>query len=102
MQQIKDTRVRPLGISSFPDKVVQENIRIVLNAIYKPEFAKQNLNKGFRLKYGCVDAILAIQTKAKAMDYCIEGDIKGAYDNVNHEILMQHLKNWKNMRYYNQ
>lgn len=91
MQQVKEVKARPLGISSFPDKVVQESIRIVLNAIYEPEFAKQNVNCGFRPKYGCADAILAIQRYAKQMSYCIEGDIKGAFDNVNHEILIKIL-----------
>lgn len=92
MQQIKELKARPLGISSFPDKVVQESIRMVLNAIYEPEFARQNVNYGFRPSYGCADAINSIKSYAKAMDYAIEGDIKGAFDNVNHDILIEILK----------
>nr|YP_009364071.1 hypothetical protein [Pediastrum duplex]AQU64404.1 hypothetical protein [Pediastrum duplex] len=92
MDQIKELKARPLGISSFPDKVVQESIRIVLNAIYEPEFARINTNFGFRPKYGCADAILQIQNQAKSMDYAIEGDIKGAFDNVNHKKLIEILE----------
>jgi retron-type reverse transcriptase len=92
MQQIKETKTRPLGISSFPDKVVQEAMRIILNAIYEPEFARQNVNRGFRPKYGCADAIASIQRYAKSMCFAVEGDIKGAFDNVNHDILMKILR----------
>lgn len=92
MDQIKELKARPLGISSFPDKIVQEAIRIVLNAIYDPEFAKINTNFGFRSGLGCQDAINQIKTYAKQMDYAIEGDIKGAFDNVCHDILIQILR----------
>ncbi len=91
MDQIKQVKVRPIGIPSFPDKIVQEAIRMILNAIYEPEFAKLNLNFGFRPKYGCHNAILQIQQKAKQMDYAIEGDITGAFDNVNHSELLKIL-----------
>lgn len=91
MSQIKELKARPLGISSFKDKVVQEMIRCILNAIYEPEFARINCNFGFRPKYGCADAIADIQRKAKQMDYAIEGDVKGAFDNVNHNKLMEIL-----------
>jgi RNA-directed DNA polymerase len=91
MAQIKELKARPLGISSFPDKIVQEAIRMVLNAIYDPEFAKINMNFGFRPGMGCQDAIHQIQQKAKAMDIVIEGDIKGAFDNVDHNIMIQIL-----------
>jgi len=88
MEQIKELKARPLGISSFPDKIVQESIRMVLNAIYEPEFARINVNFGFRPKKGCQDAINNIQSYAKQMDFAIEGDIKGAFDNVCHDTLI--------------
>jgi len=91
MEQIKETKARPLGISSFPDKVVQEAMKITLNAIYDPEFARINVNLGFRPTLGCHSAIIQIQQYSKQMDWAIEGDIKGAFDNVNHEILLNIL-----------
>jgi retron-type reverse transcriptase len=91
-EDIKKLGIRPLGVSSFPDKVVQEILRMILNAIYEPEFQRMNLNFGFRPGLGCCDAVLEIQNKAKQMDYAIEGDIKGAFDNVDHDILISILK----------
>nr|YP_009492282.1 hypothetical protein [Pseudopediastrum sp. CL0201VA]AWI68862.1 hypothetical protein [Pseudopediastrum sp. CL0201VA] len=91
MAQIKELKARPLGISSFPDKIVQEAMRMVLTAIYEPEFSRTNTNFGFRPGKGCQDAIHQIQQKAKAMDYAIEGDIKGAFDNVNHKKMIEIL-----------
>lgn len=92
MDQIKEIKARPLGIPSFPDKIVQEAMRMVLNAIYEPEFTRIQRNFGFRPGKGCQDAIHQIQQKAKAMDYAIEGDIKGAFDNVSHPILIKILE----------
>jgi group II intron reverse transcriptase/maturase len=92
MAQIKELNSRPLGIPSFPDKIVQEAIRMVLNAIYEPEFKRTNNNFGFRPNTGCQDAIHQIQQKAKAMEYAIEGDIKGAFDNVNHALMINILR----------
>lgn len=92
MDQIQELKARPLGISSFPDKIVQEAIRMVLSAIYEPEFARYNTNFGFRPGLGCQDAVAQIHTYAKQMDYAIEGDIKGAFDNVCHDILIEILR----------
>ncbi len=92
MDQIKELKARPLGIPSFPDKIVQETMRMVLNAIYEPEFTRTQVNFGFRPGKGCQDAIHQIQQKAKAMDFAIEGDIKGAFDNVSHPILIKILQ----------
>jgi retron-type reverse transcriptase len=88
-EAIKLLKARPLGIPAFKDKIVQEAIRIILNAIYEPEFAKANYNFGFRSGLGCHDAIYNIQRYSKAMKYAIEGDIKGAFDNVKFSKLEQ-------------
>lgn len=89
---LKKLKARPLGIPSFNDKIVQEAIRIILNAIYEPEFKRVSLNYGFRPKLGVQDAIYSIQTKAKSMEYAIEADIQGAFDNVKFEILINILR----------
>lgn len=92
MEKIKELKARPLGIPSFPDKIVQEAIRMILAAIYEPEFARLNVNFGFRAGLGCQDAILHIKQYSKQMDYAIEGDIKGAFDNVEHDRLINILR----------
>jgi retron-type reverse transcriptase len=85
------TELRPLGLPDFSNKMVQEVIRMILESIYEPEFKYLDVNYGFRPNLGCGDAINRILTKSNGADFFIEGDIKGAYDNVNHERLMQIL-----------
>lgn len=81
---------RPLGIPVFYDKIVQEMIRAILEAIYEPMFINkhQNVNFGFRPGRSVQDAIEYIRNKAKGTPWCIEGDIKGAYDTINHDVLI--------------
>lgn len=83
---------RPLGIVNFDDRIVQELIRIVLNIIYEPVFQEKEYNHGFRPKRGTRSAITKIERESQGMTTAIEGDIKGAYDYVNHKILMKILK----------
>lgn len=101
-EKIKELKARPLGIPSFKDKIMQEAIRMVLNAIYEVEFAKTNRNFGFRPKYGTHDAILNIQTYSKSMRFAIEADIQGAFDNVEFDVLIDILrKKIKDERFLN-
>ncbi len=83
--------LRPLGLPDFDDKIVQEAIRMVLEAIFEPAFAHYELNSGFRPKRDCSSAIRKIKRGAQFSTLAIEGDIKGAYDNVNHTILIKIL-----------
>lgn len=88
---------RPLGVPTFIDKVVQEAVRGILEAIYEPEFqefaqkVKRVDNFGFRPNLGCWDAIEHFTKYGQKISYVIEGDIKGAYDNVNFNILLKIL-----------
>jgi group II intron reverse transcriptase/maturase len=84
---------RPLGIPNFMDRIIQEGIRIILEAIYEPIFEKLNVNFGFRKNYSAHQAMHRIKKLSPACEIAIEGDIKGAYDNVNHDILIKILKN---------
>jgi RNA-directed DNA polymerase len=86
-EKIKELKLRPLGITSFEDKIVQEAIRLVLNAIYEPEFSKLQCNYGFRPKLGVHDLIDKLETEAKGLDIAIEADVQGAFDNVDFQIL---------------
>lgn len=85
---------RPLGIPTFEDRIVQEMIRIILEAIYEPIFEKKNKdsNYGFRPNKSCQMAIDKLRNTAQNTEWCIEGDIKGAYNNVNHDTLIKILK----------
>lgn len=83
---------RPLGIPTFTDRIVQEAIRLILEAIYEPMFEEHNHNFGFRPGYGCHHAISKIKREGTGCITAIEGDIEGAYDNVNHRILIKILE----------
>ena len=83
---------RPLGIPNFTDRIVQECIRIILNIIYEPVFQIHESNHGFRPRRSTQTAVIKLQRESKEMDFALEGDISGAYDNVNHKKLIEILK----------
>lgn len=84
---------RPLGIPTLNDRIVQEAIRIILEAIYEPAFSSiKNQNYGFRPGKSCGMVLDYIQKQGTACTYAVEGDIKGAYDNVNIDILISILR----------
>ena len=83
-------RKRPLGIPSFDDKLVQEIIRSILEAIYEGSFSDNS--HGFRRNRSCHTALMQIKHNFTGIKWWIEGDIKGFFDNINHETLIALLK----------
>ncbi len=81
--------MRPLGIPSPRDKIVQKAMAILLELIYEPEFLA--VSHGFRPKRGCHTAMKQIN-QWKGMKWAIEGDIKGFFDNVDHPLLVKLLE----------
>ena len=86
----KNGKKRPLGIPSFDDKLLQEVIRMILEAIYEGSF--EYTSHGFRPQRSCHTALLGVQQSFTAVRWFIEGDIKGFFDNINHEVLIGILK----------
>jgi group II intron reverse transcriptase/maturase len=80
-----DGRKRPLGLPTSNDKIVQEVIRMILEAIYEPCFSKVSF--GFRQGLGTHDALEHIEAKFRWVDWVIEGDIEGAYPTIDHKQL---------------
>lgn len=86
-------KLRPITIPPFMDRVVQAAILRVLEAIYEPWFEKLNRSFGFRPNKGCHDAIFNLtRQENRGLFMTIEGDIKGAYDNVKKEKLISILE----------
>jgi group II intron reverse transcriptase/maturase len=83
-------RKRPLGLPTANDKIVQEVMRMILEAIYEPNFSE--LSFGFRSGRGCHDALNHVEEKFRWVDYIIEGDIAQAYPTIDHHILVNILK----------
>ena len=82
----KNGKMRPLGIPSFIDKLLQEVIRMILEAIYEGSF--ESTSHGFRPARSPQTALWSIQKSFNGTKWFIEGDIKGFFDNINHEVLM--------------
>ncbi|MDR1716177.1 MAG: group II intron reverse transcriptase/maturase [Prevotella sp.] len=86
----KNGKVRPLGIPAFDDKLVQEVIRMILEAIYEGQF--ENCSYGFRPKQSCHTALAQIQKSFNGAKWFVEGDIKGFFDNISHNVMIDILK----------
>ena len=84
-------KLRPLGLPTANDKIVQEVIRMLLEAIYEPIFDKRSF--GFRPNRGCHHALKHVEQTFRWVDYIIEGDIEGAYPTIDHRILCNLIKN---------
>ena len=82
----RNGKKRPLGIPSFRDKLLQEAVRMILEAIYEPTF--DNRSHGFRPKRSCHTALRQISSDFTGVIWFIEGDIKGCFDNIDHETLI--------------
>lgn len=82
----KDGRTRPLGIPAWSDKLLQEVMRSILEAYYEPQFS--NSSHGFRPNRGCHTALTTVRRLWSGTKWFIEGDIKGCFDNIDHEILL--------------
>src|SRR5262244_2302044 len=79
-------KMRPLGIPSADDKLVQEVVRMILERIYAPLF--KDSSHGFRPKRSCHTALRTIQRVWQGTKWLIDIDITGYFTNMNHEVLM--------------
>lgn len=80
-------KMRPLGLPVFTDKLIQEAIRMILEAIYEPIFS--DYSHGFRPARSCHTALAQIKKEFTGARWFIEGDIKGCFDNINHAVLVE-------------
>lgn len=83
---------RPLGIPSYEDKLVQAVMADILVGIYEPRFL--DCSYGFRPGRSCHQAVKVISdtVRAKGINYVLDADIKGFFDNVDHEWMMKFLE----------
>jgi len=77
---------RPLGIPTFSDKLVQEVLRMILEAVYEPTFSY--FSHGFRPNRSCHTALNSLKKEFVGVSWFIEGDIKGCFDNIDHHVLV--------------
>lgn len=82
----KNGQVRRLGLPGWKDKLVQEVIRLILQAYYEPQFSEYS--HGFRPGRGCHTALQEIRTWGGTR-WFIEGDITGCFDNIDFKVLLE-------------
>lgn len=85
-------KLRPLGIPTIEDKLLQQAVRTILESIYEQDFLKSSY--GYRPKIGARDAVEDLKSELNFgnYNYVVEADIKGFFDNINHEKLVDMLK----------
>ena len=82
--------LHPLSIPTFEDKLVQEVVHMILEAIYEGCF--ENTSHGFCPNRSCHTALRDIKINFKGIRWFIEGDIKGFFDNIDHNIMIDILR----------
>jgi group II intron reverse transcriptase/maturase len=85
--QKSNGKMRPLGIPTFTDKLVQETLKMILEAVYEPTFS--HCSHGFRPERSCHTALSSIKRCFAGVRWFIEGDIKGCFDNIGHVTLIE-------------
>lgn len=85
-------KTRPLSICCYEDKLVQEAVRRLLEAVFEPQFYDEMM--GFRPQRGCHDAIrmLGIALEKRKTNWVLDADIKGFFDNLDHEWIERFVK----------
>ena len=86
----RNGKKRPLGLPTFTDKLVQEVLRMILEAVYEPIFAEQS--HGFRPNRSCHTALKTISKEFGGIRWFIEGDIRGCFDNIDHHVLIAKVR----------
>jgi len=97
-------KMRKLGIPCARDKIVQEVVRLILEAIYDSPYGAyfRDCSHGFRRSRSCHSALKEIQGKWSGTTWFLEGDIKACFDDINHEILVSVMrKKIKDERFLN-
>lgn len=86
-------KLRPLGIPSIRDRIVQEALRMILEPIYEAGFSQYSF--GFRPNRCTMDAIKCITWSTqenKKFFWIVEGDISSYFDTINHRRLVRTLR----------
>lgn len=85
-------KLRSLAIANFEDKIVQLAVKKIVEAIFEPKFTNNMF--GFRPNKSCHDALKYLNycIESKYTNYILDADIKGYFDNINHDMLMKCLE----------
>ena len=90
IEKKNSTKKRPLGLPTWSDKLLQEVIRLILEAFYEPQFDQRS--HGFRPGRGCHTALAEVQRIWTGTKWFVEGDIARCFDAIDHTVLLDHLR----------
>ena len=87
-----EKETRPLGISALENKIVERGITWILESIYEQDFL--DCSYGFRPKRSCHQALKRVGklVMSKPVNHIVEADIKGFFDNVDHDKLLEFIR----------
>lgn len=87
-----ENQMRPLGISALENKIVERGITWILESIYEQDFL--DCSYGFRPKKNCHQALKQLNDLImfQPVSHIVEADIKGFFDNVDHDKLMEFIR----------
>ena len=87
-----DGKMRPLGIAALEDKIVQQAVVTILNAIYEEDFL--GFSYGFRPGHSAHDALdaLWVGLTEKKVNWVLDADIRGFFDNISHEWMQKFIE----------
>jgi len=85
----KNGKQRPLGVTTWSDKLVAEAVRLILGAYFDGQFSEHS--HGFREGRGCADALRDIYHNWKGCAWIIEGDISDCFGSLSHDLLISVL-----------
>jgi len=82
---------RPLGIPAYEDKIVQLGATKILQSIFEEDFL--DFSYGFRPKRSCHMALRSLNRVIEkgSIGYVVDADIRGFFNNMNHEWLMKFI-----------
>ena len=85
-------KLRGLAIANFEDKIVQLAVKKLVEAIFEPKFTKNMF--GFRPNKSCHDALKYLNQciESHYTNYILDADLKGYFDNINHELIIKGLE----------
>ena len=85
----KNGKLRPLGMPTWPDKLLGEVVRLLLEAYYEPQFSGRS--HGFRPGLGCHTALGEVARTWTGTTWFIEGDVADCFGSLDHEIMIKIL-----------
>lgn len=86
----KSGGTRMLGVPTVADRVAQTVVKLVLEPVLEPVFDRNSF--GYRPGRSALDAVALVRRRSWEYDWVVEFDIKGLFDNIDHELLLRALR----------